>query len=73
MKIQHPLVVRAIGSTGAALVWQLGRTLTYHFRYKDPVVDPEVARRPASATSMRSSTRSCSSRPITGTGPRCTS
>ena len=25
-------------------MWQLGRTLTYHFRYKDPDVDPEVAR-----------------------------
>jgi lysophospholipid acyltransferase (LPLAT)-like uncharacterized protein len=44
MKIEHPLLVRAIGSTGAALVRQLGRTLTYHFRYKDPLVDPEVAR-----------------------------
>jgi lysophospholipid acyltransferase (LPLAT)-like uncharacterized protein len=44
MKIQNPILVRAIGSTGAALVWQLGRTLKYHFRYKDPAVDPEVAR-----------------------------
>ena len=44
MKIQHPLVIKAVGSTAAALVWQLGRTLKYHFRYKDPVVDPEVAR-----------------------------
>ena len=49
MKIQHPILVRAIGTTGAALVWHLGRTLKYHFRYKDPAVDPEVARtdRPA--------------------------
>ena len=30
--------------TGAALVWQLGRTLKYHFRYQDPDVAPEVAR-----------------------------
>ena len=44
MKIEHPLLVRAIGSTGAALVRQLGRTITYHFRYKDPSVDPQVAR-----------------------------
>jgi lysophospholipid acyltransferase (LPLAT)-like uncharacterized protein len=44
MKIEHPLLVRAIGSSGAAFVRQLGRTLTYHFRYKDPHVDPEVAR-----------------------------
>jgi lysophospholipid acyltransferase (LPLAT)-like uncharacterized protein len=44
MKIEHPLLLRAIGSTGAALVRQLGRSLTYHFRYNDPAVDPEVAR-----------------------------
>ena len=44
MKIQHPLLVRAIGVTGAALVRQLGRTLHYHFRYQDPAVAPEVAR-----------------------------
>jgi len=44
MKIQHPLLIKAAGLTGAALVRQLGRTLTYHFRYRDPVVDPEVAR-----------------------------
>lgn len=45
MKIQHPLLVRAIGATGAGLVRQLGRTLRYHFRYQDPSVDPEIARR----------------------------
>jgi len=45
MKIQHPILVRAIGTTGAALVWNLGRTLKYHFRYKEPAVDPEVARK----------------------------
>src|SRR4051794_9192938 len=44
MKIQHPLLVTAVGTTGAALVRQLGRTLNYHFRYKDPRVAPEVAR-----------------------------
>jgi lysophospholipid acyltransferase (LPLAT)-like uncharacterized protein len=44
MKIQHPLLVRAVGSTGAFLVRNLGRTLRYHFRYKDPSVAPEVAR-----------------------------
>ena len=44
MKIQHPLLVRAIGATGAAVVRQLGRTLRYHFRYQDPTVDPEMAR-----------------------------
>ena len=36
MKIQHPLLVRAIGATGAAVVRQLGRTIRYHFRYQDP-------------------------------------
>src|SRR6516162_6472186 len=44
MKIQHPLLVRALGVTGAALVRQLGRTLHYHFRYQDPSVAPEIAR-----------------------------
>ena len=44
MKIKHPLLVRAIGVTGAGLVRQLGRTLHYHFRYQDPSVAPEVAR-----------------------------
>jgi lysophospholipid acyltransferase (LPLAT)-like uncharacterized protein len=44
MKITHPLAIRAIGAGGALFVRQLGRTLTYHFRYKDPYVDPEVAR-----------------------------
>ena len=45
MKIQHPLLVRAVGTAGAVLVRQLGRTLRYHFRYQDPAVAPEVARR----------------------------
>ncbi len=44
MKIQHPLLIRAIGISGAALVRQLGRTLKYHFRFQDPKLDPEVAR-----------------------------
>jgi lysophospholipid acyltransferase (LPLAT)-like uncharacterized protein len=44
MKIEHPLLLRAIGSAGATLVRHLGRTLTYHFRYQNPVVNPEVAR-----------------------------
>ncbi len=44
MKIQHPLLVRAIGATGAAVVRQLGRTIRYHFRYQDPTVAPEMAR-----------------------------
>jgi lysophospholipid acyltransferase (LPLAT)-like uncharacterized protein len=45
MKIQHPLLVRAVGSSGAWLVRLLGQTIDYHFRYEDPLVNPEVARR----------------------------
>jgi lysophospholipid acyltransferase (LPLAT)-like uncharacterized protein len=44
MKIRHPLLIRAAGALGSAVVWRLGKTLRYHFRYKDPSVDPEVAR-----------------------------
>jgi lysophospholipid acyltransferase (LPLAT)-like uncharacterized protein len=44
VKIQHPLLVKAVGLAGAALVRQLGRTLKYHFRYEDPQVAPEAAR-----------------------------
>ncbi len=44
MKIQNPVLIKAAGATGAALVWQLGRTLKYHFRYRDPSVNPEVVR-----------------------------
>ena len=44
MKIQHPLLIRAVGATGAAVVRQLGQTLRYHFRYQDPAVAPEIAR-----------------------------
>ncbi|MGP0067158.1 MAG: lysophospholipid acyltransferase family protein [Isosphaeraceae bacterium] len=45
MKIQHPLLVKSVGVAGSFLVRQLGRTLKYHFRYQDPEVAPEVARR----------------------------
>jgi lysophospholipid acyltransferase (LPLAT)-like uncharacterized protein len=44
MKIKHPLLIQAVGVAGSAMVRRLGQTLSYHFRYKDPVVDPEVAR-----------------------------
>ena len=50
MKIQHPLLVRAIGATGAAVVRQLGRTIRYHFHFtRITTVAPEMARqiRPA--------------------------
>lgn len=45
MKIQHPLLVRAVGASGAWLVRRLVGTCRFHFRYADPTVDPAVARR----------------------------
>jgi lysophospholipid acyltransferase (LPLAT)-like uncharacterized protein len=45
MKIQHPLLVQAVGRAGSWIVRGLGGTLDYHFRYEDPLVNPEVARR----------------------------
>lgn len=45
MKIRHPLMIQAVGHAGSFLIRRLGRTLDFHFRYEDPVVDPEVARR----------------------------
>jgi lysophospholipid acyltransferase (LPLAT)-like uncharacterized protein len=45
MKIEHPLAQGAIGCAGSWLVRWLGSTIDYHFRYADPAVNPEVARR----------------------------
>src|SRR3954451_19956170 len=45
MKIEHPLLVRAVGASGAWLVRRLVGTTRFHFRYADPMVNPEVARR----------------------------
>ena len=45
MKIQHPLLIQAVGHAGSFLIRGLGRTLDFHFRYDEPTVDPEVARR----------------------------
>jgi lysophospholipid acyltransferase (LPLAT)-like uncharacterized protein len=45
MKIQHPALIRAVGATGAFLVRRLVGTTEFHFRYADPTVNPEVARR----------------------------
>ncbi|MBX6313171.1 MAG: lysophospholipid acyltransferase family protein [Isosphaeraceae bacterium] len=45
MKIQHPLLVRAVGVSGAWLVRRLVGTARFHFRYADPRTNPEVARR----------------------------
>lgn len=45
MKIQHPALVNAVGVAGAWLVRRLVGTTRFHFRYADPAVNPEVARR----------------------------
>ena len=45
MKIQHPLLIQAVGYAGSRLIRRVGRTWDFHFRYEDPAVDPEVARR----------------------------
>ena len=45
MKIQHPALIRAVGVTGSWLVRRLVGTSRFHFRYADPMVNPEVARR----------------------------
>jgi lysophospholipid acyltransferase (LPLAT)-like uncharacterized protein len=45
MKIQHPLLVNAVGVSGAWLIRRLVGTCRFHFRYDDPMVNPEVARR----------------------------
>lgn len=44
MKIQHPLLVDAVGVSGAWLVRRLMGSTRFHFRYADPAVNPEVAR-----------------------------
>lgn len=45
MKIRHPLLIQAVGRVGSRFIRQLGGTLDFHFRYADPSVNPEVARR----------------------------
>ena len=45
MKIQNPALIRAVGVAGAFLVRRLVGTTEFHFRYADPAVNPEVARR----------------------------
>jgi lysophospholipid acyltransferase (LPLAT)-like uncharacterized protein len=45
VKIQHPLLIRAVGVLGAWSVRRLVSTCRFHFRYSDPLVNPEVARR----------------------------
>jgi lysophospholipid acyltransferase (LPLAT)-like uncharacterized protein len=45
MKIQHPLLIKAVGASGAWLVRRLVGTTRFHFRYTDPLVNPEIARR----------------------------
>ena len=45
MKIQHPALIRAVGVTGSFLIKRLVGTSRFHFRYADPSLNPEVARR----------------------------
>ena len=45
MKIQHPLLFSAVGTAGAFAVRRLVGSNVLHFRYADPMVNPEVARR----------------------------
>jgi hypothetical protein len=45
MKIQNPHLVRAVGVSGAWIVRRVVGTTRFHFRYADPSLDPEVARR----------------------------
>lgn len=45
MKIRHPLAIKAVGMAGAWVVRRLVGTTRFHFRYADPMTNPEVARR----------------------------
>ena len=45
MKIRHPLAIKAVGVAGALAVRSLVGTTRFHFRYADPSVAPEQARR----------------------------
>ncbi len=45
MKIQHPLLVKAVGVSGAWAVRRWVGSTRFHFRYEDPSVDPSIARR----------------------------
>jgi len=44
VKIQHPLLTRAVGIGGSWLVKRWVGTTRFHFRYADPATDPAVAR-----------------------------
>jgi lysophospholipid acyltransferase (LPLAT)-like uncharacterized protein len=45
MKIRDPRLIRAVGVAGAWTVRRLVSTTRFHFRYADPLVNPEFARR----------------------------
>jgi lysophospholipid acyltransferase (LPLAT)-like uncharacterized protein len=45
VKIRHPLLIRGVGIAGACAVRAVVGTTRFHFRYADPAVNPEVARR----------------------------
>jgi hypothetical protein len=45
LKIRHPALIKAVGVAGSFLVKQLVGTNHFHFRYADPSLNPEIARR----------------------------
>jgi lysophospholipid acyltransferase (LPLAT)-like uncharacterized protein len=45
LKIRHPLLVKVVSASGAHLVRTIVGTTRFHFRYADPSVNPEIARR----------------------------
>src|SRR3954447_20442098 len=45
MKLTHPRLIRKEAALIAWLVPRVVGTCRFHFRYADPLVDPEVARR----------------------------
>ena len=57
MKIQHPLLVRAIGAAGAGLIRRWVGTTRFHFRYADPASTRRSRGGRANAIFTRSSTR----------------
>lgn len=44
MKIQHPLLIKAVGVAGAFLVKNIVGTSKFHVRFRDPSTDPAAAR-----------------------------
>jgi lysophospholipid acyltransferase (LPLAT)-like uncharacterized protein len=45
VKIRHPLLIRGVGAVGAWMIRRLVGTVSFHFQYEDPSVDPVEAMR----------------------------